>query len=174
MVIFSNVFVPSPRLFRPFSLALLSRRTMPVRGSFRVPHPSTGLQRLRTWSGLRSVPRVRKNIWRSVISAASARFSPSGLCRPRGIPCEPRLWWMSTKSRHAGTKFWRQWKDARGNCEKVEWPTSLTHLSSSSQPDPVAGRPPLRMISLISSVILTPRAKARRWCTKHLPPAWAG
>ena len=59
-VLFSDAVVHSPRLFRPVSLAVLSRRTILVRGDFRVPRPPAGLQLPGTWCGLRSVPGVRK------------------------------------------------------------------------------------------------------------------
>ena len=103
-VLFSDAFVHSPTLFRPLSLALFSRRTIPVRGGFRLPHPSAGLQRLGTWCDLRSVPRVRKKTWSNLISAGSAGFSPFSLCRSRGIPSGPQSSRMSKKPRCGGTQ----------------------------------------------------------------------
>ena len=38
----------------------------------------------------------------------------------RGIPSGPRSLWVSKKSRRVGTNYWRQWKGARGDYEKVE------------------------------------------------------
>ena len=52
-------------------------------------------------------------------------------------------------------------KALRHNYDKLQLPTSLMHLSLASQPDHAAGRPPLWTASLISSVFLTRREKAR-------------
>ena len=49
----------------PLPLALFSRRTIPMRGGARVPHPLAGWQRRGTWCGLRPVPRARKKPWSS-------------------------------------------------------------------------------------------------------------
>ena len=119
-VLSPDAVVHSPRLFRPFSLALLSRRTIPVRrgaSGCRTPRQGGNGE----GPGVVCVLfRVRKKILRSLISAGSVGFSPSGLCPPCGIPSGLGLLWMSNRSRNAGTKYWRQWRGALGNYEKVD------------------------------------------------------
>ena len=54
------------------------------------------------------------------------------------------------------------WRGVLGNYEKVEWPTSLTHSSSSSQPDPAVGGPLLWTISLIFSATFDTQGKGKK------------
>ena len=70
---------------------------MVVRGGFRVAHRSAGLKWLGILVDSRSISRVWKGIWRSLISAGSAGLSTSGLFRPRGIPSGHPSLWMSKK-----------------------------------------------------------------------------
>ena len=172
--LFSGVFVHSTRLFRPFSLVLLSPRTMPVRGDFRVLHPSAGLQRLGTWCGLRFVLRVRKKTWSNLISAGSAGFSPFSLCRSRGIPSGPQSSRMSKKPRCGGTQVLAAMEGRPGQLRNSIVADEFDAFVLVNQQGVAAGLLLLRTICLTSSAILTRREKAPRWCTKHLVPAWAG
>ena len=119
-------------------------------------------------------PPFRAKVLRNFISAGSAGFSHSGLCRPCGICPGFRLLWMSKRSSHASTEYKRQWRSPLGNYEKVWWSRSLTSLSFSSQLDPAVGRPLFRIISLIFCSTVTFRETARRWRETHLAPVWAG
>ena len=71
----------------PLPLALFSRRTIPMRGGARVPHPLAGWQRRGTWCGLRPVPRARKKPWSSFDFCWKCGVQP---VRPLPAPSYPQ------------------------------------------------------------------------------------
>ena len=113
---------------------------MPVRGGFRVLHPSGDRNGWRLGNACVSFRVSGKQILRILVSAGSAGFSPSGIPTPRYSQRTPAVVGVDTIQAYRHQVL-EAIEERLKRLQKVGQPTSLSHLSSSSQPDPAVGRP---------------------------------